>query len=91
VTIEARDLITRLARENRRCGKRRVQAEIKRLGIAGSYTTTMCVLHSAGIEPELHRGPPWADFLRQEAKSILACDFFTIEPIKCEQFMFCSS
>jgi putative transposase len=39
-------------------------------------------LLTAGLSPAPRRsGPSWRKFLRQQAASVLACDFFTVETI----------
>jgi putative transposase len=45
------------------------------------------VLLGAGLKPAPRRaGPSWRDFLRQQAASMLACDFFTVETISLRRF-----
>jgi hypothetical protein len=45
------------------------------------------LLLAAGLEPAPRRtGPSWRDFLRQQAASTLACDFFTVETISLRRF-----
>jgi putative transposase len=39
-------------------------------------------LLTAGLSPAPRRsGPSWRKFLRRQAASVLACDFFTVETI----------
>ena len=77
-----RELIARLARENPQWGYQRIAAELKRLGLAASPTTVRKVLAKAGIPPAPERGrQSWRSFLRQQAASTLACDFFTVETL----------
>ena len=77
-----RDLILRLARENPHWGYQRIAGELKRLGLAVSPTTVRKVLSVAGVPPAPERGrQSWGSFLRQQAASTLACDFFTIETL----------
>jgi putative transposase len=45
------------------------------------------LLLAARLEPGQRRtGPSWRDFLRQQAASTLACDFFTVETISLRRF-----
>jgi putative transposase len=75
-----RDLILRLARENAHWGYQRIAGELKRLGLAVSATTVRKVLTAPDLPPGSERGQQtWRSFLRQQAASTLACDFFTVE------------
>ena len=78
---EIRDLILRLARENPRWGYQRIRGELLKLGIRVSATTVATLLRRHRLGPAPRRGPTWSEFLRQQASSILACDFFTVETI----------
>jgi putative transposase len=73
-------LILRLARENPRWGYRRVQGELKKLGVSVSATTIRSVLCGNGLRPAPRRASvTWRAFLRAQASSIMAIDFFTVE------------
>jgi transposase InsO family protein len=77
-----RDVILRLACENPHWGYQRISGELKRLGLAVSATTVRKVLGSADIPPAPERArQSWRSFLRQQAVSTLACDFFTVETL----------
>ena len=77
-----RELILRLARENPHWGYQRIAGELKRLGLAVSATTVRKVLISAEVPPAPERArQSWRSFLRQQAASTLACDFFTVETL----------
>jgi putative transposase len=79
---EIRALVLRLARENPRWGYQRIVGELNGLGIAVSATTVKKVLCPAGLGPAGSRpGLSWRAFLRQQAQSMLAVDFFTVETI----------
>jgi len=78
---EIRDLILRLARENPRWGYQRIRGQLLKLGIRVSATTVATLLRRHRLGPAPRRGPTWSEFLRQQASSILACDFFTVETI----------
>jgi putative transposase len=76
------ELIVRLASENPHWGYQRIAGELKRLGLAASPTTVRKVLAGAGIPPAPERGRQlWRSFLRQQAASTLACDFFPVETL----------
>jgi hypothetical protein len=82
VSGEVRELILRLARENRRWGYRRIAGELIGLGIQISATSVRNILIGAGIGPAGQRaGVSWREFIRSQAQSMIACDFFTVETI----------
>ena len=79
---QVRDLVLRLARENPRWGYPRIAGELLKLGLHVSPSTVRRLLLGAGLRPApRHAGPSWRDFLRQQAASVIACDFFTVETI----------
>ncbi len=50
------------------------------MGVAPS--SVWAVLRRHGIEPPPRRsGPTWAEFLRSQATTMLACDFFTVDTV----------
>lgn len=76
----------RLARENPRWGYQRIAGELNGLGIAVSATTVKKILREAGLGPAGSRGGvSWRAFLRAQAQSILAVDFFTVETISLQR------
>jgi putative transposase len=79
---EVRELVVRLARENPRWGHRRICGELAKLGLRVSPTSIRRLLARARLEPAPRRsGPSWREFLRAQAASIVACDFFTVESV----------
>jgi putative transposase len=79
---DVRELVLRLARENPRWGHRRVCGELAKLGFSISPTSIRRLLAQAKLEPAPRRsGPSWREFLRAQAASIVACDFFTVESV----------
>ncbi len=82
VTCEVRELIVRLARENPRWGYRRITGELIGLGVQVSQTSVRNILMGAGIGPAGQRGGiSWREFIRGQAQSVIACDFFTVDTI----------
>ena len=82
-----RELVLRLARENPAWGYPRIAGELLKLGLRVSPSTVRRILLTAGSGPAPRRsGPSWRQFLRQQAASMLACDFFTVETISLRRF-----
>jgi transposase len=79
------ELVVRLARENRSWGCVRIQGELRNLGIRVSATSIRRVLRRAGLGPAPRGGPTWAEFLRSQAHSVLATEFFTVDTVGLKQ------
>ena len=80
VRRDVRSVVLRLARENESWGYRRIHGELAGLGIAVAPSTVWQILKDAGISPAPRRdGPGWAEFLRSQARAMLALDFFTAD------------
>ena len=87
VDDRVRQLVLRFAREDPRWGYPRIAGELQKLGLRVSPSTVRRLLLGAGLEPTPRRsGPSWRDFLRQQAASMTACDFFTVETISLRRF-----
>jgi len=87
LSAEVRELVLRLARENPRWGHRRICGELGKLGVRVSPTSVRRLLAKAGLEPAPRRvGPSWREFLRAQASSIVACDFFTVETVTMRRY-----
>jgi transposase InsO family protein len=83
---EVRELVLRLARENRRWGYKRIAGELRGLGFTVSATTVRKLLRQAGLGPTAERaGLSWSEFLRAQAHSIIAVDFFTVETVRLQR------
>src|SRR5918996_2678010 len=79
---EIRRLIVRLAKDNETWGYRRIQGELKQLGIAIAPSPVWSILKDEGIDPAPRRaGPSWKEFLRAQANGIIACDFITVDTV----------
>jgi putative transposase len=84
---KVRTLVVQLARENPSWGYRRVQGELVGLGIKLAASTVWTILKEAGIEPAPKRHEQsWSEFLREQATSILECDFLTVDTLFLKRF-----
>jgi transposase len=82
LSAELCELILRLARENSSWGYRRIVGEVQSLGIVVSASAVRRLLANAGLPPAPRRSQTtWRSFLRAQAESILAADFFTVETV----------
>jgi len=76
------ELILRLARENPRWGYLRIVGELKKLGVTVSKGSVANVLRHHRLPSAPRRaGPTWTEFLRAQAKGIVATDFFTVDTV----------
>ena len=84
MATEVRALVLRLARQNPTWGYRRVHGELCRLGYKGRIgaSTVWTILQRAGVDPAPKRSAlTWRQFLRAQAASVLAVDFFTVDTV----------
>ena len=88
---EIRELVLRL--DNPRWCYQRIVGELNSLGMTVSATTVKKILREAGLGPAGSRGGlSWRAFLRAQAQSMLAVDFFTVETIALQRLyvLFCA-
>jgi putative transposase len=82
VVAEVRTLVLRLARENPTWGYRRIHGELCRLGYQIGASTVWTILQRAGVAPAPARSVlTWRQFLRAQARGVLAVDFFTVDTV----------
>jgi transposase InsO family protein len=82
VDREVQALVVRLARENPAWGYRRIVGELHGLGIGVSASSVRSILIRHRLPPAPERdGVSWRLFLRQQAATMLACDFLTVETV----------
>jgi len=82
-----RQLAIRLTDENPEWGYRRIHCELARLGHRIAASTVWTILRAAGINPTPGRtGPTWAQFIRSQAKGIIATDFACVDSATLRRF-----
>ena len=79
---EVRALVLRFGVENPNWGYRRIHGELCRLGYRVAASTVWNIIHAAGRNPTPDRtGPSWSQFIRSQAKGIIATDFFCVDTV----------
>jgi putative transposase len=82
VAVVIGQLVIRFTRENPTWGHRRIHSELTGLGHRVAAATVWNILRKAGRDPAPRRlGPSWREFCRIQAKTALACDFFTVDTV----------
>jgi len=75
-------LIVAMASDNRTWGYQRIRGELVGLGHRVAASTIAQVLKTHGLDPAPRRtSATWRQFLRQQAASIVACDFFSCDTV----------
>ena len=79
-------IVVRIARENERFGYKRIQGELLKLGVKLAVSTISSILARHGIRPAPRRSSEkWRTFLRAQASTIVATDFFTVDTVFLKQ------
>ena len=91
VNAEITALIERLATENTGWGYQRIQGELLKLGYRVSASTIRWVLKTLRIPPAPKRrtDTSWRQFLRTQATTMLAADFFHVDCAVTLQRLYC--
>jgi putative transposase len=79
---ELRHLIVRMAAENPTWGIGASTVNSSRLGYRVAPSTVWLLLKRAGVDPApRHADLTWQQFLRAQARGVLAVDFFTVDTV----------
>lgn len=75
-------MVIRLARENPTWGYRRIHGELAMMGVDLAPASVWNILQRHGVDPSPNRtGPTWGEFLKAQATTMLACDFFSVDTV----------
>ncbi len=80
-------VVVRLASENPTWGYRRIHGELATLGVELAPASVWNILQRHGLDPFPNKaGPTWGEFLKAQATTMLACDFFTVDTVLLKRF-----
>jgi putative transposase len=77
IPVELRELIKRISSENPTWGSPRIEGELSKLG----YSVRKSTIEKYMVKVPKPPSQNWPTFLRNHARDIVACDFFTVPTI----------
>lgn len=83
---EIKDLVLRLKNDNLTWGIKKIQGELLKLNISLDTKTIRNILKDFYKRGKIKRSLTWRRFLKMQAKSIYAMDFFTVDTILKQRF-----
>jgi hypothetical protein len=83
---EVRRLIRQMATENPTWGAPRIHGELLKLGFDVCERTVSRYLERIRPQPRRTGSQTWSNFLRNQARGIVAVDLFTVPTVRCEVF-----
>jgi putative transposase len=86
VDKEIKQLILSMKNDNLYWGYKKIQGELLKLGVSLDQKTIRNILAVYRRQGKINQSLTWRQFLRQQAHSIFAMDFFTIDTITNQRF-----
>ena len=86
VHASIKELILDMKNKNLYWGYKRIQGELRKLGIELDKKTIWNILHNFRRKGKIKKGLTWSQFLKSHLKSIYAMDFFTVDTLFNQQF-----
>jgi len=86
LAADIKNLILSMKNENLLWGNKRIKGELLKLGITFDTKTVRNILRAFRRNGKIQRSLTWKNFLKVQASSIYAMDFFTVDTILKKRF-----